>query len=150
MEVIYEVHRCLKMAWYAYWVSSRLVPAFIYFGSLRGYSVGTTDDKEVLSMPGGMIFIPSLVMIGSNIQGFVSEIWETVILVLLLERDFFYVCHWDDPIGHSICILSFMKIGAGIQPVLRGFLINLRVCNVGIIEEWTFMCTLLRCLHVAW
>jgi hypothetical protein len=33
-----------------------------------------------------------------------------------------------------IYIPHFMKIGAGVQVVLRLFLINLRVCNVGTTE----------------
>jgi hypothetical protein len=45
-------------------------------------------------------------------------------------------------------IPSFMKIGTGVQAILRLFLRNLRGCNIGITEGRNFLITLLRWAQV--
>jgi cytochrome c553 len=93
----------------------------------------------------GMIYIPSFVKIGAGLQAIlrsVSAILEAVMLVLLRDEAPMFVlqtkgicavCHEMASYG-KIYIPSFMKIGAGLQKLLRFCLSNLRGCNVGIIE----------------
>jgi hypothetical protein len=35
-----------------------------------------------------------------------------------------------------IHVPSFIKVGTGVQAILRRFLINLRGCNIGITDGW--------------
>jgi hypothetical protein len=67
----------------------------------------------------------------SNITVITANVWETVMLVLLIEGTY-GVRHWDDFMWYGIP--SFMKIGTGVQAVLRFSLINVRGCNVGITD----------------
>jgi hypothetical protein len=74
--------------------------------------------------------IRSLMTIG-NIKGITSPIWEAAMLVLLM-RGTYNVCHWHGLRWHDINISDFMKIGTGVQAILRLDLRNLKGCNVGI------------------
>jgi hypothetical protein len=37
-----------------------------------------------------------------------------------------------------VTILGFIKVGAGVQAILRYFLSNLKGCNVGVTDGWTY------------
>jgi hypothetical protein len=84
---------------------------------------------------GGMIYIPNLMKISSSILGTISTIWEAIVLVLL-TRGIYDPRHWDGLRWHDIlvCIPNLMKIGTGVQALLRFCLSNLDGCNVGIID----------------
>jgi hypothetical protein len=49
--------------------------------------------------------------------------------------------------GDVIYISSFMRIGKGVEGILRFYLSNLKGCNVGITEGSDFWSMVLRWLH---
>jgi hypothetical protein len=84
----------------------------------------------------------------SNIEGITSTVWEAVVLVLLV-RGIYNVRHWDGVSG-MIFLPSIMKIGTGLQAILRFCLRNLRGSNVGITGGRDLWSVLLTWAQVAW
>jgi hypothetical protein len=48
-----------------------------------------------------------------------------------------------------ICIANFMKVGTGVQAILRFHLTYLRGCHIGITDGEDLRCTAFRWLHIA-
>jgi hypothetical protein len=85
----------------------------------------------------------------SNIKDITSTVWEVTVLVLLMRGNY-NVHQWDGLRWHDMYIPSFIKIGTGIQAILRFSLKNLRGCNVGITDGRNLWITPLRWAHVSW
>jgi hypothetical protein len=82
----------------------------------------------------------------SNIKSITSTVWEAIVLVLLL-RGTYDARHWEDT---SVMISSFMKIGTGVQEILRFCLRYMRGCNSGITDGRDLWITPLRRVQVPW
>jgi hypothetical protein len=80
-----------------------------------------------------------------------STIWEAAVLVLLM-RVTYEIHRWEGLRWHDIRvhIKYFMKIGAGVQAILRFCLNNLNLCNVGITDGRDFWSEPLKWAEVAW
>jgi hypothetical protein len=70
-------------------------------------------------------------------------------VLVLLMRGIYHVSHWHGLRWRDIYVQSFMKIGTGVQKILRLGLRNLKGCNVGMTDDGDLWCTLLRCRHLA-
>jgi hypothetical protein len=87
----------------------------------------------------------------SIIKSITSTVWEATVLVLLMRGNY-DVRQWDGLRWHNIYVYisTFMKIGTGVQAILRFSLRNLRGCNVGITDGRDIRITPLRWAHVPW
>jgi hypothetical protein len=70
-------------------------------------------------------------------------------VLVLLMRGIYGVHHCNGLRWHDIYILSFMKIGTGVQAILRLRLRNLRGCFVGITDGRNLRSTPLKWTQMA-
>jgi hypothetical protein len=61
-----------------------------------------------------------------------NTIWETAVLVLLMEWT--YEVHRFDDLRWHDNLPNFMKIATGVRAILKSYLSNLKLSNVGITD----------------
>jgi hypothetical protein len=103
---------------------------------LVGYNVGITNGTVLRSTPlkrasGGMIYIPSFVMIHSGTKLILMSLAQQIIGCS--AGRIYEVRRWNAS-GGMVHIPTFIKIGICSQAILRFCLNNLRGCNVGITD----------------
>jgi hypothetical protein len=121
--------------------------------NLKGCNVGITDRKDLLCTPLNWAQVAGYtyqfswrsIMHLSNVMAITAKIWEPVMLVINIEG-IYEVCRWDGFILHDIRIKlsSFMKMGTGVQAILRFSLRNIKGCNSGITDGRDVWSTPLR------
>jgi hypothetical protein len=101
---------------------------------------------------GGMIYIQILMISWSIrvISGVLPQQFEKLLVLVLLMRGIYHVCHWHGCRWCDIYVPSFKKVGVSLHAILRVCLRNLRCCDDGITDGRDVLCTPLRCLHVVW